>query len=249
MHINNIYETGELEVGATCKDFLLVQLEGGRKVTRNIAYYNLDMIISLGYRVNTSRGIEFRRWATNVLKRYLLKGYAIDKARVMVTTENFVQLENDISLLKTRMDKVEKQVYEEPPREKIFFNGEYYSAYEFLSSIIRTAKESIVIIDPYCDNAILTFLKNKNANVNVTVYGSSKSKLDEEEVNRFVNQFGGIFDYRINDLFHDRFLIIDSKICYSLGTSLNYMGNKVFSIHKFEDNDLIEVLINKVVHK
>ncbi len=249
MHINNIYETGELEVGATCKDFLLVQLEGGRKVTRNIAYYNLDMIISLGYRVNTSRGIEFRRWATNVLKRYLLKGYAIDKARVMVTTENFVQLENDISLLKTRMDKVEKQVYEEPPREKIFFNGEYYSAYEFLSSIIRNAKESIIIIDPYCDNKILTFLKNKNANVNVTVYGSSKSKLTEGEINIFVNQFGGLFIYKSTDLFHDRFLIIDSKICYSLGTSLNYMGNKVFSIHKFEDNDLIEVLINKIIHK
>ena len=158
MHINNIYETGELEVGATCKDFLLVQLEGGRKVTRNIAYYNLDMIISLGYRVNTSRGIEFRRWATNVLKRYLLKGYAIDNSRVMVTTENFVQLENDISSLKTRMDKVEKQVFEEPPKEKLFYNGEYYNAYEFLSSLIRKTKERIIIIDPYLDNKVLTVL-------------------------------------------------------------------------------------------
>ncbi len=244
-HIDNIYEEGELIPVSTCAKNAQVQIEGDRKVTRVVEYYNLDMILAVGYRTSGKRAIEFRRWASSVLKRYLLKGYAIDNTRVTVTTENFVQLENDISDLKNRMDVVEKQVFEEPPKEKLFFNGQYYDAYEFISSIIRTAKESIIVIDPYCDNKLLTFLKSKNTDVDITVIGSSKSKLSEEEIDIFIKQFGGNFILKYNDLFHDRFMIIDSVDCYSLGTSINYMGNKIFSIYKYEDKDITKLIIKR----
>ena len=239
-HINNIFEDGEIDEKSNMYFFHIPFSD------KPVQFYSLDVILAVGYRVKSQRAIEFRRWATSVLKRYLLKGYAIDNTRVTVTAENFVQLENDISDLKNRMSTVEKQVFEEPPKEKLFFNGQYYDAYEFISSIIRTAKESIIVIDPYCDNKLLTFLKSKSNDVNVVVCGSSKSKLLEEEIAIFKEQCGGEFVIKSNDYIHDRFMIINSQECYSLGTSINYMGKKMFAINKIESIDIINTIINKV---
>lgn len=133
----------------------------------------------------------------------------------------------------------------ELPKQTIFYDGQYYDAYEFISELIRKAKESIILIDPYMDNRALTFLKNKKENVTIFLYKSSKSKLSNEDISIFEAEYGRINVAAI-DTFHDRFLIIDKEECYSLGTSLNHAGKRTFGINKIIDIDMIKTLIGKL---
>ena len=123
------------------------------------------------------------------------------------------------------------------PKEVIFFAGQYFDAYEFIISIITTATKSLILIDPYCDTKAFMYLKNKKADVNVIICNNSSSKLTVEEINQFESQYGKIIIKQFNDI-HDRFLIIDNEKCYSLGTSLNYAGKKMFAINKIEDKEI-----------
>ena len=130
-------------------------------------------------------------------------------------------------------------------KQTIFFDGQYYDAYEFVSNIIRKAKASIILVDPYCDSRAFTFLKNKNDNVDIYLVYSSKAKITIDEIYLFEKQYGFINEI-INETTHDRFLIIDKCECYSLGTSLNYMGKKTFGINRIEDNEIIKTIILKI---
>jgi Virulence protein RhuM family len=159
LHINNIFKEGELTPTSTVKDYLTVQLEGSRKVQRKITAYNLDVIISVGYRVKSQRGTQFRIWANRVLKDYLLKGYAINH----------------------RVDKIEKKLLEHDqkfdlliktnllPNEGIFYDGQIFDAYQFASDIIKSAAKSIVLIDNYLDETVLTLLSKRNSGVKATI--------------------------------------------------------------------------------
>lgn len=242
-HINNIYKEGELDEQSTCAKNAQVQLEGNRKIVRTHKFYNLDVIISVGYRVKSNRGIIFRKWANNVLKQYLLKGYVVDNNRVIISKENFVKLENDVQNIKKEIKNIKEKVFIEPVKEKLFFNGEYFDAYEFICSLVESATQSILIIDPYLDVHGLKIFKKVPQGVLKTICISSKSKIKQEDVDLFKKQFGEI-NIKTNDSIHDRFLILDANVCYSLGTSLNYMGKRIFSILKVESKCIIDALIH-----
>ena len=247
MHINNIYETGELEVFPTYKDFLIVQLEGGRKVTRKVAYYNLDMIISLGYRVNTSRGIEFRRWATSVLKRYLYKGYVIDEERVALT-KSVANLEDEVQRIKNEIEEIKEKTFVEPIKEKLFCNGEYFEPRVFLNSLFEKATKSIIIIDPYFDIVGLSYLRDIPKTVYIKVVRSSRGKLHKEDLRAFRRQYRDLF-VAIDETFHDRFLILDKSECYLIGTSTNGLGKRTSAIIKIDAKAIVDTLLELVKEK
>ena len=244
-HIKNIYETDELNEWATCKEILQVQFEGGREVTRYLPYYNLDVIISIGFRVNNKQGTAFRKWANSVLKQYLLKGYALDKNKISIDENTFIRLKNDVIDLQNRMESIEENMFIKPVKERLFFNGEYFDAYSFICSLIESAQSQIVLIDPYFDLDGLKMFRSLKAGVTVYICLSPFAKLKDQDMNAFNKQFGHV-RIRKSTKFHDRFLIIDKSICYSLGTSLNYMGKKVFAVNKMEDEDIMKALLNKV---
>lgn len=131
------------------------------------------------------------------------------------------------------------------PKQAIFCAGQFYDAYEYISSIIRKASSSIVLIDPYCDAKVFTFLKNKKESVKLTICSSHLSKLEKEEIEKFESQYGKINIKQLDDN-HDRYLIIDSEECYQLGASLNYAGKKMFSIIKNENKEIIGFLLKKI---
>ncbi len=132
------------------------------------------------------------------------------------------------------------------PKTALFCAGEWYDAFEYISSIISSANQSIILIDPYCDGKALTFLAHKKEGVNITIIKGKHSKLKNEELELFESQYGHIDIKEIDDI-HDRYLIIDNDVCYALGASLNYAGKKLFTINKVEDKDTIEFIVNKVI--
>ena len=241
-HIANIYGQGELD-GATCKEILQVQNEMGRKVSRVNKVYNLDMAISLGYRINTKNGIAFRRWATNVLKEYLLKGYAIDEARTLVTNENYVNLINRVDNLDLRLSKIEKA--NRIIANKVFFDGKLFEARSFLKGIFSKAEKSIFLVDPYADILALDYLVEKKEEVTVTLFLSSKSKLTKDDVAAFNSEYGTL-KVVVNDSFHDRFIILDKTELYHVGASLNHAGRKIFGISKIDDDEYLDSLLKRL---
>ncbi len=269
MHIKNIYEEGEINI-STCKDFLPVDdsvckdssaIEKNRTnrfitekemsvyandgKVRSTKFYNLDIILAVGYRVKSKKAIQFRRWANTVLKQYLLKGYAIDSTRASVTNENIQQLENDVFKIKQDIKEIKEKTFIEPVKEKLFFEGQFFDAYEFVVSLISVAKEKILVIDPYFDTKGLLMLSKAKSGVDIIVCLSSNSKLSKNDIDIFQKQYQMIRIIR-NDFFHDRFIILDDKTCYSLGASLNGMGNKTFCVTKLEDSFVIKSIIEKV---
>lgn len=218
LHIGNIYKEQELIQLATCKDFLQVQIEGGIEKRRLTKYYNLDVIISVGYRVKSKRGTQFRQWANRVLKNYLLHGYAIN---------------DRIERLEQRVANTEKQIEyfvqaALPPREGIFVDGQIYDAYEFIERLIKAAKKSILLIDNYVDESVLTMLSGKNNGVQVDIYTKELSKALLLAQDKFNSQYGRLFIHQTQNV-HDRFLIIDDQTIYLIGASLKDAGKKLFA--------------------
>ena len=242
-HIKNIYKECELEEKGTCAKNAHVPQTRNRTYESNL--YNLDVIISVGYRVKSQRGILFRRWANNILKQYLLKGYVIDGNRVTVSKESFFELEKCVKQIKEEIKDIKEKVFVEPVKQRLFYDGQYFDAYDFICSLIVNAKESIVLIDPYFDEAGLHYLNKRKSNVKLCVCISDKSKLEGNDIKQFKKQYGQL-DIVHNDDFHDRYLIIDNSMCYSLGASLNYMGKRVFSVNLIEDKDIINLIVNKL---
>lgn len=234
-HINNIFKEGELDK-KTSVHFLHISDNETNPRHRPPEYYNLDVIISIGYRVKSKNGILFRKWAINVLRNYLLKGYVIDNNRTLITNENYINLINRVDTIDKRLSDIEKI---ELNKEKVFFDGEFIDAKSFISQLISIANKSIILIDSYADIKALDFLKHKKEGVVLSIYHCSKAKLSIQDINDFNNQYGMCSAY-INDRFHDRFLIIDDIEIYHLGASLNYAGKKVFAVTKMEDREIIE---------
>ena len=225
-HINNVFSEGELIATATVAKFATVQNEGGRKVERQVEYYNLDVIISVGYRVKSKQGTQFRIWATHILRDYLLKGYALNQRmnRIENNVEDLSQKVNEISLqLKTQ----------EIPTQGVFFDGQIFDAYELASRIIRTAKKSIVLIDNYIDENTLTHLAKKGEGVNVLLLTKTISKQLTLDIQKANDQYGN-YEAKNFTQSHDRFLIIDGKEVYHLGASLKDLGKKWFAFSKLE---------------
>ena len=221
LHINNIFKEGELQKASTVKEYLIVQNEGSRTVTRKIALYTLDVIISVGYRVKSQRGTQFRIWANKVLKEYLLKGYAIHQ-RIDKLEKTVLRHDKQFELLiKTTL----------PPHEGIFYEGQIYDAWEFVSKIIKTAKKSLVLIDNYVDDSILTLLLKRKKGVKATIYSKNVSKQLLLDLAKHNQQYDKIECAEFTKS-HDRFLIVDDETVYHIGASLKDLGKSWFAFSK-----------------
>lgn len=230
-HIKNIISENELDEGSTVSKMEIVRYEGNRRVKRNINIYNLDMIISVGYRVNSTEGIKFRKWANKVLKEYLLKGYIINEERSLVTNENYVRLINKVESLDERVSNIEKEYKPKGfKNSQLFFDGEFYDAYTLIQSLFESANKEIIIIDNYTDRTILDRLVVKKSNVQVIIYTSINSRLLAKDINAFNNQYGGL-DVRYTTNVHDRYIIIDQNKLYHLGHSIKDLGKKFLSVN------------------
>jgi hypothetical protein len=232
LHLKNIYKEKELAETSTVEDFSVVRQEGGRSVKRNIKHYNLDAIISVGYRVSSLKATKFRQWATSVLKNYIQNGYAINTHKI--TEQRLSLLENDIANIKSHIKNNTIEI-----KNGIFFNGQIFDAYALLSDLIKSAKVSIILIDNYIDESILTLL-SKNQNVQFTLYTHNTSKKLQLDIEKYNKQYRNL-EVKITKNFHDRFLICDETV-YHFGASFKDLGNKVFAVNKMSMsvNDLLK---------
>jgi len=222
-HISNIYSVGELDKDSTVSILEIVQQEGSRTVKRKTAHYSLDMILSVGYRVNSINATRFRRWANQVLKDYILKGYAVDR--------RIDRLENRVAKTEEKIDFFVKTAL--PPVQGVFFDGQIFDAYALANKIVKSAKKSIVLIDNYIDESVLTVLAKKSKNVNVTLLTKDISKQLKLDIAKFNQQYPTI-NAKTFSQSHDRFLIIDDKDVYHLGASLKDLGKKWFAFSKMD---------------
>ena len=219
LHIGNIFKEGELNKTSVVKDFLTTAADGKDYHTR---YYNLDVIISVGYRIKNIRGTQFRQWANSVLKDYLLRGYAINQR---------------IERLEQRVTKTEEQIgffvrTALPPVEGIFYDGQVFDAYAFAADMIRSARQRVILIDNYVDDSVLLTLAKREEGVSaeiVTRHVAETLKLDLQRHNR---QYPPVA-IRECERYHDRFLIIDDTV-YHLGASLKDLGKKMFAFNRME---------------
>jgi hypothetical protein len=215
----------------------LVRKEGSRIVKRKVEFYNLDAIISVGFRVNTKRGIEFRQWANNVLKQYLIKGYIVNH-RINELERTVAKQGNQIEELKSKVDFFVRSSL--PPVEGIFYDGQIFDAYVQIANLIKQAKQSIVLIDNYIDETTLTMLSKRDPNVTATIYTRQLNQQQQLDLQRHNQQYPPI---NINTCQHnhDRFLIIDDVI-YLFGASLKDAGKKLFAYIKMQETPATELL-------
>jgi hypothetical protein len=228
-HIKNIYISGELLKGSTISKMETVQQEGKRMIMREIDFYNLDIIIAVGYRINSKYATEFRIWATKILKEYLLKNYAINK--------RFERIEEKLNDHDKKFEIfIQKSL---PPKEGIFFDGQIFDAYFFVSDLIKSSKTSIILIDNYIDETVLLLLSKRLPKINATAYTKHISSQLQLDITKHNAQYEPVNIYE-SDNFHDRFLIIDGVV-YHFGASLKDLGKKLFAFSKmnFNEKDII----------
>lgn len=228
-HINNALKE-ELRETPTVAKFAIVQTEGNRQVLRSIEFYNLDMVISVGYRVKSEKGIEFRTWANQVLKEYLLNGYSINRR---------------IERLEQRVAKTEEKIEffvqtSLPPQQGVFFDGQIFDAYRFVCDLIRKAKKSIVLINNYIDETVLTLLDKRDKGVTATIYTKNVSHQLQLDLQRHNAQYAPIVIENFNRA-HDRFLLIDDEV-YHIGASLKDLGKKWFAFTRMQDLTATELI-------
>ena len=242
LHLKNIYKEKELNENSTTENFSVVRQEGNRKVTRVIKHYNLDAIICVGYRVSSSKATKFRQWATKILKNYIQNAYVINGEKI--TNERFVNLENDVNILKSQMSEVKSLVKNNKleTNEGIFFDGQVYDAYGFVSDLIKTAKDEIILIDNYIDDTVLT-LFSKIPDTKITIFTNTISKQLKLDFEKYSKQYDNI-TLKIFQNSHDRFIILDKKEIYHIGASLKDLGKKWFAFSKM--NLDIDELIKKL---
>ena len=229
-HIKNIYEQGELDESSTVRDFRTVRQEGRRYVERVLTYYNLDAIISIGFRVNSKRGIQFRQWANNVLKEYLLKGHAVNYRLDQMDTR-LQKHERQIEYLTDKVDFFVRTSL--PPVEGVFYDGQIFDAYKFAIDLIRSARQSLLLIDNYVDESVLLMLSKRNAGVKADIYTQTVSHQLQLDLQKHNGQYPpiGVHTYK---KCHDRFLIIDGTDVWHIGASLKDLGKKMFAFSRLD---------------
>ena len=226
-HISNALKE-ELSTFPVVANFATTAIDGK---TYQVRYYNLDMILSVGYRVKSSRGIEFRRWANHILKDYLLKGYSINKRLSDVE----MRIDDKLMRHEQRLDQIDQKIdffvrTSLPPVEGIFFDGQIFDAYAFVSDLIRSAHKEIFLIDNYVDESVLILLDKRQRSINAAIYSGHISKQLQLDIQRHNAQYPPIEVHTCNNV-HDRFLIIDNVV-YHIGASLKDLGKKLFAFSK-----------------
>lgn len=244
LHIRNIFKEGELCENSVCKESLLTAADGKRYKTK---FYSLDVIISVGYRVKSIRGTQFRQWANKVLKEYLLRGYSVNERLLYMESRmdrKFSEYDHRFDELTDKVDFFVRSSI--PPKEGVFYNGQIFDAYALVADLFRRAENRIVIIDNYIDDTVLVQLSKRKPGVTVDIYDgliSRQLKLDVEKHNA---QFPGVTLHKF-DKAHDRFVIIDEEV-YHIGASLKDLGKKLFAFSKMEvltGSELIDTMLKK----
>ena len=235
-HISNVFKDKELEVYSTVAKFATLQNEGGREVKRDIEYYNLDVIISVGYRVKSQKGVKFRQWATTILRNYIQNGYVINGEKI--TNERFKELENDVTLLKAKVENISNLLEDKNIKSKqgIFYDGEIFDAYVFINDLLKLAVDEIILIDNYIDETVFT-LFSKYLNIKIKIYTHTISKQLKLDFQKYQTQYKNVELFVFKNS-HDRFLIIDKKEVYHLGASLKDLAKKWFAFSKLEIENL-----------
>ena len=231
---------------ATVAKFAIVQKEGNREVIRQVEFYSLDVILSVGYRVKSSRGIEFRRWANQVLKDYMLKGYAINQQMLAMEERIGRQLQDHTIQIHNLQEKVNFFVRTSlPPHQGIFYDGQIFDAYTFINDRIREATTRIILIDNYIDDSVLTILSKRADKVAATIYTKKTTAQLQLDIQKHNAQYTPI-DIIAFDRSHDRFLCIDDTI-YHLGASIKDLGKKWFAFNRMEMST--SELLNKIINQ
>ena len=245
-HARNIFASGELCREATVSKMETVQNEGGRNIVRTQEFFNLDMIIAIGYRVNSRRATQFRQWATGVLKEYLLRGYAANQRLVQLEDKvdrRLAKHDAEIADLKGKVDFfVQTQT---PPLQGVFYDGQLWDARSFAVRLVESAKKSILLVDNWATVETLDILARKRKGVKATVVtsehrdgkGVPRPKISRDDVERFNAQYPTL-DVRFGEKFHDRFLALDDKELYLVGASFKDLGKKCFAFAKMDAEEI-----------
>ena len=246
MHLDNIYSCGELVPEGTRKDFFLVRLEGSRQVRRTVTCYNLDAIISVGYRVNSILGVKFRQWATGVLKEYLLQGYSVNARMNQLEDKMDRRLAQHDQAIVELKDKVDFFVQTQtPPLRGVFYDGQLWDARALMLKLVAGAKRSLILIDNWATPEVLDLFAKKRKGVKVTIFTSEHydkkhvphRKISDADIKTFNAQYPKLA-VRYNESFHDRFLIIDDRELYLIGASLKDLGRKCFAFTKLDAGEI-----------
>lgn len=219
-HIGNIYKDEELEQNSTCS--ILEQVAKDGKL-RKINFYNLDVIISVGYRVNSKKATKFRKWATTILKDYINDGYVINHHRI--TEQRLLLLENDVNVIKSKIKENKLET-----NQGIFYDGQIYDSYSFINDLLKIANNEVILIDNYVDDTVLT-LFSKYQNINFIIYINNISKQLKLDFEKYSKQYKNI-TLKTFKSSHDRFLIVDKKEIYHIGASLKDLAKKWFAFSK-----------------
>lgn len=230
-HIRNIFKEGELEEESNMQKMHIPFSD------KPVAFYNLNVIISVGYRVKSKQGTQFRIWATQVLRDFLLKGYALN--------QRMNRIENTVENIAAKVNEIDFQIKSaELPHQGVFFDGQVFDAYELTSKIIRSAKKNILLIDNYINEDTLVHLSKKSKTVNVVLLSKTISKQLALDVKKANEQYGS-FELKSFDKSHDRFLIVDNTEVYHLGASLKDLGKKWFAFSKM-DKSSVETILKEI---
>jgi len=221
-HLKNIFMSGELDEDSTCS--ILEHMGADGNQTYKTKYYNLDVILSVGYRVNSINATQFRIWANKILKEYLLKGHVVN--------HRLGRIEEEVYQIKGRMNEIEFKVQTNlPPNEGIFFEGQIFDAWQFVSQLIKEAANSIILIDNYIDESVLMLLSKRSHGANATIFTGNISKQLDTDLKKHNQQYRPI-EIKLFNKAHDRFLIIDQTTVYHIGASLKDLGKKWFAFSK-----------------
>jgi len=224
-HINNIFKTGEIDEKSNMQKMHIANSD------KPVKFYSLDIVLAVGYRTNSPRAIEFRKWATNILKQYIYNGYAINNQKI--TVGRFLNLENDVDNLKQEIKKIKKEKQQIQLTEGVFYDGQIFDAYAFINNLLRGAGKNVILIDNYIDDTVLT-LFSKYPHLNFRIITSKVSKQLQLDIDKYIKQYHNL-KVETSKNYHDRFLIID-KQTYHIGASLKDLGKKIFAFSKLDIN-------------
>jgi len=245
-HIGNIFKEGELDKNVVYAKFAYTTRHGampGKTQTTEAGFYNLDVVISVGYRVKSVQGTRFRQWATSVLKEYLLRGYSVNlRMNQLEDTmhRNLAKHDDRIAALEHKVDFfVQTQT---PPLQGVFYEGQLWDACSLVEKLIGRAKKTILLIDSWVGPGTLDMLAKKRNGVAVEVVASPRgNKLAASDIAKFTAQYGGL-SVKTSMAFHDRFLIIDDKELYLIGASLKDLGKKCFGFTSLDKSNIPDIL-------
>ncbi|MCQ2276401.1 MAG: virulence RhuM family protein [Bacteroidales bacterium] len=234
-HIKSIYAQQELEYNSTVRKIRTVQKEGGRTISRPITYYSLDTIISLGFRINTKRGIQFRQWANAMLQCMIRNGDTITPRLDNISRELYLH-KQQIQSINQRIDEMVQTAL--PPKYGLFFNGQVFDAYVFVVDLIKSATNSIRLADNYVDESVLLMLSKRSESVDATIFTERTTPQLQLDLRKHNAQYPPVHIKQIEKI-HDRFLLIDDERLYHFGASFKDLGKKLFVATLIEEPALV----------